>query len=116
MRMEITTPKFVCPSCGYPELDSPPYARMSPPPWLHHGSPPYGQPYEEPSCEVCACCGFEFGNDDGPGTAPPKTFAEYLADWIDSGCLWFDPTRKPEGWSLNEQLRIAGIQNDKRAG
>ncbi len=58
---------------------------------------------------MCACCGFEFGNDDEPGTSAPTTFAAYLADWVRDGAPWFDPARKPEEWSLEDQLREAGI-------
>ena len=46
--MGITTRKFVCPCCGHPELDSPPYERMGLPPWLDHGLPPYHQRYGKP--------------------------------------------------------------------
>jgi ribosomal protein L37E len=108
--MKLTTRKFVCPSCGYPELVSSPYERMGLPPWSDHGSPPYSQRYGTPSYDVCACCGFEYGNDDEPGTAPPQTFAEYLADWITRGCVWCTPSRKPDDWSLETQLRRAGIR------
>ena len=111
--MEITKRKFVCPCCGYPELDRPPYERMSLPPWFDHGSPPYYQRYGEPSYDVCRCCGFEFGNDDEPGTASPQTFAQYFADWFARGCVWFTPSCRPEGWSLEQQLRRAFIQYDK---
>ncbi len=112
--MEIATRKFVCPCCGYSELVRAPYERMGLPPWLDHGTPPYSRRYGEPSYDVCECCGFEFGNDDQPDTAPPKTFNEYLRAWIAEGCVWFMPHRKPEGWSLEQQLRRAGIEYDKQ--
>jgi hypothetical protein len=35
--------------------------------------------------EVCLNCGFEFGNDDNPGTAPPTLFEEFLAEWKAKG-------------------------------
>jgi hypothetical protein len=113
--MEIVARKFVCPCCGFPELDAPPYARIGLPPWIDHGKPPYNQRYGEPSYDVCSCCGFEFGNDDDPGTAPPKTFKEYLINWITEGCVWFDSQRRPLDWNLEEQLRKAGIpyQNER---
>ncbi len=114
--MDIATHKFVCPCCGYQELDRPPYERMGLPPWLGHGTPPYSLRYGTPSYDVCACCGFEFGNDDEPGTAPPETFAAYLCRWIAGGCDWFTPNRKPEGWSLKEQLKRAAIPYDERMG
>jgi hypothetical protein len=113
-RMEIARRKFVCPCCGYPELDCAPYERMGLPPWLNHSSPPYHDRYGFASFDCCACCGFEFGFDDDPGaSATASSFADYLADWIARGCIWFTPSRRPEGWSLEEQLRRAGIQYDK---
>jgi hypothetical protein len=107
--MEIRKCKFVCPCCGYPELNGPPYERLGLPPWPDHGAPPYSQRYGMPSYEVCACCGFEFGNDDDPGTAVAQTFGGYLADWLARGCVWFTPNRRPANWRLEEQLRKAGI-------
>jgi len=112
--MEITKRKFVCPCCGYPQLAGPPYERMALPPWLDHGKPPYHLRYGSASYDCCSCCGFEFGLDDDPGgSAKARSFSEYLADWIARGCVWFSPSRKPEGWSLEEQLHTAGIQYDK---
>jgi hypothetical protein len=60
-----------------------------------------------PSYEVCPCCGFEFGNDDEPGTAPPITFEQFLVDWVANGLNWFAPERRPPTWSLDEQLANA---------
>ena len=111
--MQITAPKFVCPCCGYPELDCPPYEHMGLPPWLDHGKPPYHERYGFASFDRCSCCGFEFGFDDDPGaSATACSFSEYLADWIAKGCVWFAPTRRPEAWSLEQQLRRAGIHHD----
>jgi hypothetical protein len=87
---------------------------MGPPPWLDHGVPPYHQRYGSASYDCCPCCGFEFGFDDDPGaSAIASSFGEYLADWIASGCVWFTPSSKPQGWSLDQQLRRAGIQYAK---
>jgi len=113
--MEIVERKFVCPCCGYPELDRPPYERMGLPPWLDHGLPPYHERYGFASFDCCSCCGFEFGFDDDPGaSATASSFGDYLADWIADGCKWFTPSCKPEGWDLVEQLRRAGIQYERR--
>jgi hypothetical protein len=62
-----------------------------------------------PSYDVCACCGFEFGFDDNPGTAEPQSFEAYRLGWRDDGCRWFDATKRPEGWSPVEQAKAAGI-------
>ena len=43
-----------------------------------------------PSYEVCPRCGFEFGNDDNPGTAPPASFEQYRREWEAEGRPWFD--------------------------
>jgi hypothetical protein len=59
---------------------------------------------------VCACCGFEFGNDDEPGTAYPVSFREYLNDWIKDGSNWFNGSLRPKDWSLGKQLAEAGIK------
>jgi hypothetical protein len=72
-------------------------------------TPPYVQWLGKPSYEVCLCCGFEFGNDDEPGTAEPVSFETYLKDWIEGGAIWFDSKAKPSNWSLSVQLAAAGI-------
>jgi hypothetical protein len=40
---------------------------------------------------VCPRCGFEFGNDDNPGTAEPLSFESYRAEWERNGRPVFDP-------------------------
>lgn len=111
----IPATKFVCPCCGYPELDCPPYERMGPPPWPDHGSPPYQVRYGFPSHDCCPCCGYEFGFDDDPAaSATASSFADYRANWIAAGCTWFTPGGKPDGWSFAEQLRRAGIEHNDR--
>src|SRR5262245_44602595 len=92
------TVEHVCPACGYRGLASAPYAHLPPPPWLKHPAPPYAAHYGMPSYEVCPCCGFEFGNDDEPGTAPGATFEDYRQDWISKGNNWFDEERRPTNW------------------
>lgn len=71
--------------------------------------PPYSKYFGDASYDVCPCCGFEFGNDDEPGTGKPTTFEEYLHDWIGAGCEWFLPEKRPENWDLGRQLDRAGI-------
>jgi hypothetical protein len=107
--MALVLVKHYCPCCGYPGLNMPAYRRLGPPPWLHPGPPPYERWYGAPSYDVCPCCGFEFGNDDNPGTAPPSSFEQFRRAWIESGCPWFDPSRRPAGWRLEDQLAAAGI-------
>ena len=87
----------------------PPYASMPEGAPAEGLEPPYAQHFGAPSYDVCDCCGFEFGNDDEPGTAPPISFSQYRREWIAEGAAWFDPAKRPTGWSLNEQLRKAGL-------
>lgn len=86
---------FTCPVCHYSGLQSPPYATWPPPDGIEL-SPPYAAQLGRPSYEVCPMCGFEFGNDDDPGTAPPTSFDEYRASWISEGRPTFD-SRRAEG-------------------
>lgn len=77
-----------CPVCGAVELTVKPYATWPPPTDLRM-APPYEDLLGSASYEVCPNCGFEFGNDDNPGTAPPSSFEEYRAEWIAQGSLRF---------------------------
>ena len=115
MSVELeNVPVYYCPCCGYHGLDGPPYEHLGPPPWNHPGPPPYDRWYGRPSYDVCVCCGFEFGNDDDPGTtAPPSSFEEYRQKWIKEGCKWWREKNRPPGWRLEEQLAAAGIVGEK---
>jgi hypothetical protein len=73
-------------------------------------NPQYSRHFGAPTYEVCNSRGFEFGNDDEPGTAAPVSFHQHLAEWIKDGSLWFDPKAKPSNWSLEEQLQSTGIR------
>ena len=108
--MKLIQDRFNCPCCGWLGLSSPSYAHIGEQPWGDQGTPPYEERLGLPSYEVCACCGFEFGNDDNPGTSSPTSFSEYLLDWIKSGCSWFDETKKPSDWNLERQLKSVGIK------
>ena len=70
--------------CGSAELTVKPYETW-PPSDLAALAPPYEKFLGRPSYEVCPNCGFEFGNDDNPGTAAPASFAEYRAEWVARG-------------------------------
>ena len=84
---------YRCPVCNSALLRVKPYD-IWPPPADVDLSPPYERYLGRPSYEVCPRCGFEFGNDDNPGTALPVSFEEYRADWERRGSPWF---RKPDG-------------------
>ena len=53
-------------------------------------TPAYDDVLGRPSYEVCPCCGFEFGNDDNPGTAAPVSFEQYRLQWEAEGRRRFD--------------------------
>lgn len=79
---------YTCPVCEYAGLEVKPYEQW-PPPAGTPMSPPYENALGRPSYEVCPRCGFEFGNDDNPGTAAPQSFEEYRREWEADGCPWF---------------------------
>lgn len=99
---------YTCYCCGWNKLDFKPYERYpySIPSDIAKLPPPYYNHWGKPSYGVCDCCGFEFGQDDDPGTATPVTFAEYRKEWISQeNATWFSPEKKPANWSLEEQLK-----------
>lgn len=102
---------YICPCCGFPGLKGPPYERLDSAGLVRGLRPRYSQHFGMPSYEVCPCCGFEFGNDDEPGTGTPESFEEYLAEWIMNGENWFNPAKKPSGWTLTAQLSAARVEH-----
>ncbi len=86
---------FKCPVCGVAKLRFPPYAQWPPPEGVEL-IPPYELQLGCPSYEVCPSCGYEFGNDDNPGTAAPETFEQYRERWIAEGSKWFDRETRPD--------------------
>ncbi|MBP3950319.1 hypothetical protein [Bacillus suaedae] len=76
--------KNVCPVCGFDQLAEAPYDKDN-----------------NPSYEICDCCGFEFGYDDD---SEGKTFEEYRKEWISNGCQWFNEDKKPQEWDVERQL------------
>jgi len=75
---------YDCPVCGSSALTNKPYATWPPPAGVAL-TPPYEDALGSPSYEVCSNCGFEFGNDDNPGTASPTSFEDYRAEWVSEG-------------------------------
>lgn len=88
-RDRLPTTKFECPVCGAAELNHAPYANW-PPPEGTRLEPPYEEVLGMPSYEVCPNCGYEFGNDDNPGTASGVSFADYRDEWNAEGSPRFD--------------------------
>jgi hypothetical protein len=89
----LTTQNNTCPCCGWDGLKVPAYGNLSTLPVSDMLEPPYSQYFGEPSYEVCACCGYEFGNDDEPGTGAPVSFKDHLNELMKAGSHWFDPAR-----------------------
>lgn len=77
--------KFICPVCGFDGLKEPPYNKDN-----------------QPSYEVCPCCGFEFGFDSSDTTE--DSYKAYRQEWITNGAKWFVPVKKSKDWDLNKQL------------
>ncbi len=71
--------KYICPCCGFPDLDEPPY---------YDGN--------IPSHNICECCGIEFGYENT---------ASYRKKWIENGCNWFSTEFKPLNWSFETQIK-----------
>jgi hypothetical protein len=77
--------RYVCPVCGFPELDEPPYIDS-----------------RNGSFEICASCGFEFGVSDDD---EDYTFESWRAEWIARGMPWNSVGRpQPAGWDPQAQL------------
>lgn len=76
--------KNVCPVCGYSKLAEPPYDSNN-----------------IASSEICPSCGFEFGYDDFD---LGETFESYRKKWVEKGANWFDNSKKPINWKLQDQL------------
>lgn len=99
--------KYICLSCGWDQLDFKPYENY-PENIIDTKAlvPPYSKYWGAASYGVCDCCGYEFGQDDDPGTAEPLTFAQYREQWIsEEGGQWLDESLRPDGWLLEEQLK-----------
>jgi rubredoxin len=94
--MYTVSMSYTCPVCGYDKLDHAPYENIDKvsPEEIEKATPPYEDSLGKASYGVCPKCGFEYGNDDNPGTAPGQSFAEYRAEWEQNGSKWFDETKK----------------------
>jgi hypothetical protein len=77
---------FVCPVCGYPDLEDPPRSASG-----------------AGSLEICPSCGFQFGkSDDDDGWS----YAAWRERWVAEGMAWDrGSSEPPEGWDPRAQLR-----------
>jgi hypothetical protein len=62
---------------------------------------PWGETGQDPSHDICACCGVEFGYEDCLLIA----IRSYRESWIQSGAKWWNEKFKPENWILEDQLK-----------
>ena len=76
---------FMCPVCGYPDLDRP--ARYE---------------FGWPSGEYCPCCSFQFGyHDDSEGIS----YDEWRRRWATKGMRWStNICQPPPNWDPRQQL------------
>jgi len=77
--------RYTCPVCSFDQLNEPPFNKNN-----------------EPSYEICPCCGFEFGFN---GDNNQHTYNEYRKQWVKDGAVWFMPQQRPAGWKLEKQLK-----------
>ena len=86
--------QHLCPVCGFNKLKEPPFGANN-----------------EPSHEICPCCGFEFGFDDANKAGG---FNVFRVRWIQNGAKWFTPNSKPIKWDLKKQLENLKNQMEKK--
>ncbi len=86
---------FMCPVCGYPDLDEPPRTTSG------------------PSYEICNSCGFEYGFTDDNSK---YSYKEWRERWIAQGMQWRAEgiVSRPIGWDPKAQL--SSLLNKIRAG
>ena len=77
--------KYICPVCGLE----------------YNNYYPWGEDGETPSHSICDCCGSEFGYEDNSIESSKINRDK----WIKKGANWFVIEKKPEKWSLEDQLK-----------
>ena len=89
---------FVCPVCGYPDLDENPRGEST------------GGSYER-----CPSCGIQFGYDDEAGgnlDARAEIYEKWRHQWIERGMRWHSVgIPQPRYWNPQEQLRKIQASN-----
>ncbi|MFC1645955.1 hypothetical protein ACFL2Y_02120 [Candidatus Omnitrophota bacterium] len=79
--------RHICHVCGFDGLKEPPYNKAN-----------------EPSYEICPCCGFEFGFDSQQSKNKEEDYKSYRDEWFKNGAKWFILQAKPKDWQLYKQL------------
>jgi hypothetical protein len=67
---------------------------------FHQMEPQYGDDGKSPTFNICTCCGVEFGYQD----TTVNSAKSFRKKWIEDGCAWSEPDRRPEKWDLDAQL------------
>ena len=67
---------------------------------------PWGEDGRSPSYRICPCCGVQFGKED----ISLESIKKYRDEWISKGGIWFDKSKKTEGWDIVKQMK--DIPND----
>lgn len=63
---------------------------------------PWGRFGTTPTEDICPCCGVQFGVMD----ETPLLARQARQEWLNDGAHWFDLSKKPEHWNLEEQLKM----------
>ncbi len=87
---------YICPVCGYDDLDEQAYDGI-----------PIIEDDAIGSLEICPSCGFQFGKtDDDEGI----TFEQWRERWIAGGMPWDGiGIHAPPNWNPREQLKNIGV-------
>ena len=80
---------FICRVCGLTQTDM-----------------PWGESGEDPSHDICDCCGTEFGYED----SSIDTIKKNREMWLKSGARWWNSKVLPNDWILDEQLENIPLQ------
>lgn len=76
--------RFICPVCGYDQLDEAPYDNMG-----------------CASFDICPCCGTQYGYHDAN-----TSYLVLRKKWIANGMQWWsDSAEKPKHWDPVKQLK-----------
>lgn len=87
--------KYICPICGYSELDEAPLN------YIKDGFRYYSYVNGAPTYEICPCCGTEFGYGDYE-----KSWEELRKIWIKKGMKWHSKYKNtPKNWDPKKQLK-----------
>ena len=64
------------------------------------GYPPWGLDGDQPTNDICNCCGVEWGYED----TAPSSIINFRERWIAEGAPWDDPEIPDDGLTTGERL------------